>query len=115
MSQLEDLLPRVADTAARLEEQAGTGVGGDADSSSTPMHLGDLGSAAYDQELSATLLENETYLHREVQAALDRLDAGTFGTCEECGAAIPAERLEILPYVRHCMGCAERARPTPRR
>lgn len=108
-TQLEDLLPRVADTAARLEEQARNGVGGEAGGSlsNAPMHLGDLGTAAYEQELNATLLENETYLVDEVRAALDRLDAGTFGTCERCEADIPAERLALLPYVRYCVGCAE--------
>src|SRR5205814_90189 len=67
-----------------------------------------IGSEVYTQELNATLLENEEYIRGEALAAVDRIDAGTFGTCENCGAAIPAERLEVLPYVRYCVGCAEK-------
>jgi RNA polymerase-binding transcription factor DksA len=42
----------------------------------------------------------------ETQAALDRLDAGTYGRCDGCGAAIPAERLRALPHTATCTGCA---------
>jgi hypothetical protein len=41
-----------------------------------------------------------------VNAALDRIDRGTFGACEECGAKIEKGRLEVLPYARHCAACA---------
>jgi DnaK suppressor protein len=42
----------------------------------------------------------------ETQAALDRLDAGTYGRCDRCGAAIPAVRLLALPHTASCTGCA---------
>lgn len=42
----------------------------------------------------------------EVDAALGRLDAGTYGWCERCGAGIPAARLEARPIARTCMSCA---------
>jgi RNA polymerase-binding transcription factor DksA len=38
-------------------------------------------------------------------AALERLDAGTFGRCVECGMEIPAERLDDLPYTPYCVVC----------
>jgi DnaK suppressor protein len=41
----------------------------------------------------------------EVQDALDRLRAGTYGRCERCTTHIPYERLEILPMSRYCMRC----------
>ena len=41
----------------------------------------------------------------EVEDALDRLAAGTYGICERCSTTIPRERLEILPMSRFCMGC----------
>ena len=107
-TQLRALADRVGATAAGLEEQVRTPTGGEAAGgiSNVPMHLGDVGSEAYNQELNATLLENESHLRGEVQAALERIDSGTFGTCEACGGAIAEERLEALPYVRHCVGCA---------
>jgi len=50
----------------------------------------------------------------DIDAALDRLERGTYGTCEQCRTAIPLERLEILPMSRLCMRCqhaAETGRP----
>jgi DnaK suppressor protein len=108
--QLRDLARRLEGTAADLEESARMQTGGQAGGnlSNAPMHLGDIGSAVFTQELNAALLENEEYLRGEVNDALDRLDAGTFGTCEGCGNGIPAARLDILPYARYCVGCAEK-------
>jgi DnaK suppressor protein len=40
-----------------------------------------------------------------VDAALERLAAGTFGTCVRCGTPIPAERLEALPWAPRCIDC----------
>lgn len=41
----------------------------------------------------------------EVDAALARLDAGTYGICESCLAPIPGERLAAIPHARLCVGC----------
>lgn len=42
----------------------------------------------------------------QVDSALERLEEGTFGSCERCGNAISAERLEVLPYTPYCISCA---------
>ena len=42
----------------------------------------------------------------EVEVALQRLDAGTYGRCERCGQPIPAERLAVRPFARTCVACA---------
>jgi RNA polymerase-binding transcription factor DksA len=109
-AQLRDLARRLQGTAADLEESARVQTGGPAGGnlSNAPMHLGDLGTAVFTQELNAALLENEEYLRGEVNAALDRLDAGTFGSCEGCGRSVPTARLDILPYARYCVACAEK-------
>lgn len=41
-----------------------------------------------------------------VHAALERLDAGRYGTCASCGGAIEPARLDALPYTLHCSACA---------
>ena len=47
--------------------------------------------------------------HRnEVVAALARIDAGTFGTCERCGNPIPEERLEAIPTATLCVACKQK-------
>jgi len=71
------------------------------------MHLGDMGTEEFLQDVNATLLENEEYLVNEAREALRRIENGTFGRCEECGQEIPAERLNALPYARFCTRCAE--------
>jgi len=109
-TRLRDMASRMKETASTLEEEARRATSGQeaGNLSNTPMHLADVGTAVYQQELSATLLENEEYLLGEIQAALDRVDKGTFGACESCGAMIRAERLEVLPYTRYCLSCAEK-------
>jgi DnaK suppressor protein len=52
------------------------------------------------------LIENEQGTLEEVNEALDRIGAGTYGKCLECGDPIPRSRLQALPYTRHCIRCA---------
>jgi DnaK suppressor protein len=42
----------------------------------------------------------------DVDGALERLDAGTYGLCVRCGQAINPERLEAMPATPHCIACA---------
>lgn len=43
---------------------------------------------------------------RQIQAALDRIDDGTYGECAQCGETISEERLNVLPYTALCRNCA---------
>jgi len=45
---------------------------------------------------------------RDVERALAKLDEGSYGVCDECGAPIPAERLEARPWSVLCVACASR-------
>jgi DnaK suppressor protein len=68
----------------------------------------------HDREPSETvekevwLEQNEQALHAEVVAALDRIEKGTFGHCEDCGIEIPEARLEVVPYARWCVRCEQK-------
>jgi DnaK suppressor protein len=42
----------------------------------------------------------------EIDAALERLVAGTYGVCEVCGRPIPRARLEVRPMAQTCVSCA---------
>lgn len=108
--QLEKLAVRLGGDISALVDNAQTPTGGQAAGSlsNAPMHLGDMGTEVYLQELNATLLENEEYLRGEVIAAMERIHDGTYGTCENCGKKIIEERLDLLPYSRYCTPCAER-------
>ena len=58
-------------------------------------------------QVDALIRQVEEHL-AEVDAAMQRVTAGTYGTCEVCGEHIPDERLEARPTARTCVGCARR-------
>jgi DnaK suppressor protein len=44
----------------------------------------------------------------QIDAALARIEAGTYGACASCGTAIPEERLELRPFSATCVACSSR-------
>jgi DnaK suppressor protein len=68
-------------------------------------HLADHASEMFDREVDESLGENADQLVRDIDAALARLDEGTYGTCTRCGQPIPEERLEAVPYAVLCVSC----------
>lgn len=70
-------------------------------------HMADQGSATFERELGMTFEENERDALADVKAALERIDAGTYGTCARCGADIPTQRLEAVPSASLCIQCKE--------
>jgi RNA polymerase-binding transcription factor DksA len=92
-----DLSRYHADTSESLLEESG-------ELSEAPVHLADLGTDTQDQELEASNAARETTELEEIDAALERLyqHPDTFGLCENTGAPIPYERLDIIPWARTC-------------
>ncbi|TML94237.1 MAG: hypothetical protein E6G03_13690 [Actinobacteria bacterium] len=68
-------------------------------------HLADTATETYDRELDYTLEENSEHVLAEIDAALRRIENGTYGTCTNCGKQIPEERLEALPWATLCIDC----------
>ena len=66
-------------------------------------HLGDIATATFDREMASTLEDNSTHVLAEIDAALKRIDEGTFGVCTRCGQPIDAERLAALPWATLCI------------
>ena len=104
------LKKRVGGVLSELEEDALRAVGGESAGglSDVPLHPADMGTDNFDEELDLALLENEQQLLVDIDDALARIKAGTYGRCENCHREIPRERLEALPYARYCMECAEK-------
>lgn len=75
------------------------------DLSTLPMHLADLGTDSFEQDMSLGLMENETDELQQIEEAFERIADGTFGLCETCKKKIPKERLKAIPYARLCVGC----------
>ena len=71
-------------------------------------HPGDVATATFDRELDSTLEENEERLIGAMDAALRRIDDGSYGMCGSCGQPIAEERLEALPWTTRCIDCKRR-------
>jgi RNA polymerase-binding transcription factor DksA len=113
--QLEALLMRVKGDASAVAETALGPSGGQitGELSDAPTHLGDRGSEEYMTEMNALLLENEQHIVTESRAALERIQAGTYGRCENCGQELGRQRLDALPYTQFCVQCAGQTDHTP--
>ena len=68
-------------------------------------HIADTATVTYDRELDYTLEENSEHVLAEIDAALKRIDDGTYGRCTNCGKQIAPERLEARPWATLCIDC----------
>ena len=73
------------------------------DLSSMPIHMADIGTDNYEQEFALDLMDSERRILREIDEALQRLEDGTYGTCEGTGEPIPKARLRAQPWARYCV------------
>ena len=65
--------------------------------------------SAHHVAFNLELLERDGTTLREVDEALDRMEAGTYGRCESCEVWIPKSRLKVVPHARHCIECQRAA------
>jgi RNA polymerase-binding protein DksA len=77
------------------------------DLSSMPIHMADLGTDNFDQEFSLELMDGERRLIVEIDDALNRITAGTYGICEGTGKPITKARLEAQPWARYSVEYAK--------
>lgn len=68
----------------------------------------DRATAESDRAFTLRLRDRERRLIRKIQAALQRLDDGVYGICEECGEDISLARLKARPVTRLCINCKAR-------
>lgn len=75
------------------------------DLSTMPIHMADLGTDNFEQDVTLGLIESEEEEVREIDAALERILKSTYGRCERCHKMIAKSRLKVLPYARLCIDC----------
>ena len=73
------------------------------DLSSMPIHMADIGTDNYEQEFALGLMDSERKTLQEIDAALERIERGTYGICEGKGIPIAKARLEAQPWARYCV------------
>jgi RNA polymerase-binding transcription factor DksA len=93
----------MADAALRKTRSEASG-----DLSSMPIHMADIGSDAYEQEFTLSLMATEEDTLALVEQALEKIRGRKYGTCEECGGIIAKKRLEAIPFAPTCIRCAEK-------
>ena len=100
--QLQEERDRLRDQLQRLGHGPGARLDFDenfADSGQVTAERGEVDA------LAGSLSENLA----EIEAALTKLENGTYGQCEDCGQAIAPARLEAMPSARYCITCASKA------
>lgn len=93
---LRDAIAAVNHTASLEDETGDLSIG-------TDDHIADSATETFMRELDGGLEENAERLLEEIEAALRRIDEGTYGMCGVCGRPIPEERLEAVPYATLCI------------
>lgn len=85
------------------------------ESSSMPIHMADIGSDTYEQDLQLGISASERERIIEIDAALNRIAEGTYGICELSGKAIRKARLRAKPWARMTIDTAREEERTGRR
>ena len=94
-------LQGIRDDLQREQEDATSDTGGEL--SNFDQHPGDSGTETFEMEKNVSLLEQVDDELLEVEAAVQRLERGTYGSCQVCGRPIGDERLEAMPATRFCV------------
>ncbi len=98
-----------------LRDGVQSGLAGESESSSlgelsdADQHPADWGTETFNRERDISVVESIDGELSDVEAALERLEAGKYGICEACGRPIGPERLDALPAARFCVEDAELA------
>jgi DnaK suppressor protein len=95
---LEDERGRLEAVIAQIDAEGGKNVG-------YGNHMADDATEAFEQAKELALRQNAEQVLIQVTDALERLDEGSYGVCEQCGAEIDPARLKALPYATYCLRC----------
>jgi RNA polymerase-binding protein DksA len=106
-----DLLEEIRLDLVKKKQELGANVNSELDDmreAAEGHHLADmddLGGDAHDEETQYKIMEIESAELGQIDLALERITAGTFGICEVCEKPITPERLRALPFANLCINC----------
>lgn len=98
--QVEALRAEIAASASQIAEGDGSDGAGD--------DQADAGAKTYEREHELALSYNSQDLLAQIERAVQRMDAGTYGTCESCARPIGKARLQVFPRATLCVTCKQR-------
>lgn len=102
------LRSRIAGDAGHVVDAIRSSSGPTEEGSHLPTHAAD-NVPPEPLEADIEVLGAETGLLAQIDAAIDRIDDRSYGTCQRCGSPISSDRLEALPYASACVACAQRS------
>jgi RNA polymerase-binding transcription factor DksA len=97
---------RAAEQVATLEREYAALVAASEDSNADDEHDPEGATIGFERAQLAAVIDAARARVAALDAAIERVDAGGYGTCETCGGPIAPERLEALPATRRCIACA---------
>jgi DnaK suppressor protein len=99
LSRIEEEVASLQSALSDVLRDGGDGAGDD---------QADTGAKAFERDQEMTLLANARDMLFQTRHALDRIDTGTYGTCENCGGPIGKARLQAFPRATLCVACKQR-------
>jgi RNA polymerase-binding protein DksA len=96
---------RVIDAIEYLHKENPGSIEDETDDETTDNHIAETATVTVDREIDYTLEENSENVLLSIDGALDRIQAGTYGTCINCGKPIAEDRLAAIPWATHCIDC----------
>jgi RNA polymerase-binding protein DksA len=100
LGELQSEYERAAAELANLQRSNTDGAGDD---------QADAGAKTFEREQEHSIAANRQLLMTQIRHAIERIDSGTYGICEDCGRPIPAARLKALPMATLDANCKARA------
>ncbi len=100
LAEKQRILKQCSFTDEIMEAPGATG-----DLSQHRTHVADQGTENYQREMASRFKSLESQALRDIDDALRRIAAGTYGICASCGGKISQARLRIVPHARLCMRC----------
>ena len=101
--ELEELRTRLEGEDERLGHSLSVTLEEESGEESSDQHMADVASVTHDREMVASMRDNTRRLLTQVLHALEKIDAGTYGSCDRCGKPIEEDRLKAVPYATLCM------------
>ena len=96
-------IAHIANDALKTSQRDAAG-----DLSAYGLHMADVATDNYEREFMLGLADNEQKLLNRINAALEKIEEGSFGLCELCEKKIAKARLKVVPYAELCVPCQEK-------
>lgn len=89
----------------QIEEGFSQSITEETEENTWDQHIGDVSAITFEREVDLTVEDNVRSVLRQIDRALEKLDEGSYGTCDSCGRPINESRLEIAPWSSLCIDC----------